>query len=196
MSAQHSNVDDLDDLLSEIARAGGQILLDQVSEQTVKAVVGPGAVWPQLSRGDIAREVFLEIRAGSSGRPNKTLEMQQFQQLAPLLMQIPGITPEFLAREGIRRMNDGIELEEAFTAALPSMQAMNQLLGRAAGAPGAAGPSPDAGPAPGAQGPRGIENGPRIPAPAGMEPRLPPGTTPEGLPPETVPPRLRQIAGM
>src|ERR1019366_1615235 len=43
ISGVNSNVDDLDDLLSELARAGGEIQLKEFSSETVKCIVGPGA---------------------------------------------------------------------------------------------------------------------------------------------------------
>ena len=65
-SALSSSIDDIDDTLSAIARAAGQILLLNMSEEMVKQIVGPGAMWPVLTKADVAKEIFLEIEAGSS----------------------------------------------------------------------------------------------------------------------------------
>lgn len=157
MSAHGSTVDELDELLTELARAGGQILLSELQPETVKEIAGPGAVWPQLDRELIAKEIYLEIEAASTGRPNKALEVQNAQALAPIIMQIPGISPEWFAREMIRRMDDRLDLTEAFAAGVPSMASMNSAGGM--GAPGA-GPG-QAGQEPGSQGPQGAQNAPR-----------------------------------
>jgi hypothetical protein len=150
-------MDDMDGLLTEFARAAGQILMANMSEETVKKVCGPGAVWPSLSRADLASEVTLEIEAGSSGRPNQAQDIQNMQTMLPLLMQIPGIDPVFLAKEALRRMDDRLNIEEAMKQGVPSIQAMNQLAGRPPAAPAApAGEGED----PNAQGDEGADNAP------------------------------------
>jgi hypothetical protein len=63
--------DDLDDMLTALFRAAGQVLLGNLSAETVKQIVGPGAVWPELSRQDIMAELWLEVKAGSSGPPER-----------------------------------------------------------------------------------------------------------------------------
>lgn len=135
MSSLASVMDDMDDLLTQFARAAGQILMAEMSEQTVKEICGPGAVWPQLTRAELAREITLEIEAGSSGRPNKAQEIQNAQQLYPLLMQIPGIDPMFLAKDLLRRMDDRLDIDAAIQDGLPSIASMNQMSRPSAAAP-------------------------------------------------------------
>ena len=106
-----SNVDDLDDLLTHLAKHGGQLLFSNVAEATVKRIVGPGAVWPDLTRQQIAEEVWLEIEAGSSGNPNQAQQIANAQKIYPLVMQIPNIDPEFLARDLLHRLDDKLDLD-------------------------------------------------------------------------------------
>ena len=47
----------------------------EMSLPSVQKIVGIGAVWPELSREEIANEVLLEIEAGSMGRPNQAQEI-------------------------------------------------------------------------------------------------------------------------
>lgn len=162
MTSMGSNVDDLNDMLTQLARNGGQILMREMSAEQVKKVVGVGAVWPELSRQDVANEVLLEIEAGSMGRPNAAQEVANAQRLYPLLIQLPGIDPEFLAKDLLRRLDDRLDLTQAFKSALPSIIAMN---GAAQGAAGAGAP------AGAAQGPQGANNSPQGPqAPTGGPP--------------------------
>jgi hypothetical protein len=120
-----SDVDDLDELLTDLARAGGEMLMQEMPAEMVKRIVGPGAAWPGSPTEANNSELWLESEASGSGRPNKALEVSNFQMLAPLLMQIPGISAEFLAREGIKRLDDRLELEDVFNPQLPSVQAQN-----------------------------------------------------------------------
>lgn len=174
-SAIGSAVDDIDETLSAIARSSGEILLLNVSEDTVKEVVGPGAVWPTLTKAAVAKNIFLEVEAGSSGRPDQQLSVMNFERLAPILMQLPGVTPTFLAREAIKRLDDKLDVDEAFAEGAPSIMAQNAAKGP--GGPG----GPGAGPAPAAQGPMGGNNAPRPPQPKPEAPGVK-STQPIGAP--------------
>lgn len=121
-----SNIDDLDEWFTALARASGQVLLREMALETVKSVAGPGAVWPELRAQEIAEEVYLKIQAGSSGRPNKAQDLANLERAVPILTQTPGINPEWLAKHTLRTLDAHIDLSEAYTAGLPSITAMNR----------------------------------------------------------------------
>jgi hypothetical protein len=191
-----SNVDDLDDLLTHLAKYGGQLLFANVNEDTVKKIVGPGAVWPELTRQQIAEEIWLEIEAGSSGNPNQAQEIANAQKIYPLVMQIPGIDPEFLARDLLHRLDDKLDLTQAFKSPLPSIVAMNTMARGPAGPPGVgqvATPSKGATPAgPAQQGPAGEQNAPQNPRPGGS---FPPPTPGPASGPATPTPGMGRLTG-
>jgi hypothetical protein len=124
-TAMGSNVDDLDEFLTELSKASGQILLTMMDPSTAQKIAGPGASWPTLTAQEIADNLMLEIQAGSSGRPNKAAEIANFERLAPTLLQIPGIDPSWMAKEAVRRMDDSIDLTDVIKGALPSIVAQN-----------------------------------------------------------------------
>lgn len=113
MAITSSNVDDLDDFLSTLARMGGEMCLREMSLQTVQRIVGPGAAWPEANRQDFLNSIYLETVAASSGRPNKAMELQNARELGPLLLQA-GANPMFLVREFVKRLDDRLDPEEAF----------------------------------------------------------------------------------
>lgn len=160
MSSLQSNMDDMDDFLTEVMRAAGQVALMEIGKEEVVRVVGPGAVWPQLNGQDVADEIFLEIQAGSSGRPNKAVEIQNITQLAPTLLQIPGMNPEWLARQLLTRMDDRLDLTDAFLAGNPSIQTLNAMAAKPLGAApqGAGKPGGPGEEDPNAQGAQGAGN--------------------------------------
>src|SRR3546814_1973766 len=84
------NVDDLDEFLTEVARATGQLMLLELDEATAKRIAGEGAVWPALSREDVISEIFLTVKAGSSGRPNKAAEIANRELAFPFVVQLQG----------------------------------------------------------------------------------------------------------
>ena len=152
--------DDFDDMLTALFRAAGAVLLSELSEQTVKGIAGPGAVWPTLSRSEIVNELWLEVEAGSSGRPNADREAARFERTAPILMQVPGITPAYLAKRALEILDPNVNLDEAIAAGLPSIASMNQRL-----------------PAPG-----GGANDPNAQGAHGSDPQTPKPTRDQGQP--------------
>lgn len=175
MSASADNIDDLDMALTALARAMGQVMLLELDIGTVREIAGPGAVWPELNREQVARELLLEIEAGSSGRPNKAAEMANLDRAMPIVLQLPGVNPAPFVKKYSWLLD--INPEDAFVEGLPSITALNAMRGP----PGGAGPDD-----PGAQGPQGADNAPRPPQdePAG-QPAFPSpgaGTAPVGAP--------------
>ncbi len=115
-----SNVDDLDDFLSVLAESAGQILLQEVSQETAIRIAGPGALWPAPGQNqDFINELYLDVVAASSGRPNKALEIANFTQVAPIMLQA-GVNPQFIIRESLKRLDDRLDPEEAFSGPGPS----------------------------------------------------------------------------
>lgn len=162
-----SSVDDLDNFLTMVARASGQILLREMSPERVTAIVGPGALWPPMTLDEIADQLFLEIEAGSTGKPNQASEISNWQQLLPMIMQMPGLDPQWLLRETLRRLDDRMDVTDAIISGLPSIAMQNQAM------PQNAVQSGDPGQAPGAQGGQGVDN-----AAAGPS-MVPPGSGPQ-----------------
>ena len=132
----NSVTDDMNDLLTDLARAGGELLMLNVSAQVVKEIVGPGAVWPEIDRETVAKNVYLKVDAGSDGTPNKQQDVQNMVQLLPILQRIPGISPEWMARQLITRMGDDMDLTDAFAEGVPSVEALNQLMAQPPPPPG------------------------------------------------------------
>jgi hypothetical protein len=172
MSSIGSNIDDLDDFLSELARASGEIAFANFSLATVQKIAGKGAAWPQATRQEIAEGLMVDFEAGSSGRPNKAQEVQNFTALAPMLMQIPGITAEWMARQAVRVYDDRIDPTDAIVAGMPSIQAQNGLAAPSTGVPGTD---------PNAQGPAGGANAAQAPGQNAMPgPQQPDQVDPAG----------------
>lgn len=151
MSVNDSDIDDLDNLLTAIARSCGQLMLQELRKETVIEIAGPGAVWPDLppTREQIAKDLILGIEAGSNGRPNKAAELANFERAMPHLALLPGVNPAPLAKKALALMD--IDVEDALVEGLPSIQAMNKMAGSAP----AAGAGPDS---PDQQGDKGGDN--------------------------------------
>jgi hypothetical protein len=155
-SSDDASIDDLDSFLTKIARDSGIILKREMSEEQVKRIVGPGAFWPDVATDDLMAEIDLEVEAGSSGKPNQAVEIDNFMKLAPILQATPGINPVWLAKEGAKRLNDRIDINDAILASAPAIIAQNSMQQPPSGDPAAD---------PNAQGPAGAQNAPQAPQP-------------------------------
>lgn len=123
-----SNIDDLDEHLGAVARATGAVLLRELSKETVTKIVGPGAVWPEYNREQVAEEIYLDIKAGSSGRPNQAAELANRERAMPWLVQIPGVNPTPILKDYLELLN--IDVDEAIVEGLPSIVAQNSMAGQ------------------------------------------------------------------
>jgi len=121
-----SHTDELDDFLSDLVRAFGEITLQELSLETVQQIAGVGAVWPDLTAKEIQAELELKIEGGSSGKPNSAAELGKLERISPIIIQIPGFKPKKLAATILDKMDSKYNIEDFFEEGLPSMVSMNQ----------------------------------------------------------------------
>jgi hypothetical protein len=129
VSSLQSNIDDLDECLTDVMRGTGQILFLYMSLKTVQDIAGPGASWPQMDRTQVAKETMLSVKAGSSGRPNKAGRMAAIEKIGPMLMQMPDIDPGKIAGFMIQELDENIDIDDFKKSGQPSIVAMNAQAG-------------------------------------------------------------------
>ena len=148
-----SNVDDLDTSLSTVGQMTFEMLIQEMPSATVKQLIGQGATWPDLRSQRLATmsEIYVSIAAGSSGRPNQALEVQNFQQIGPQLaslMHAEGLSLVPLIKEGVRRLGDKLEVDDFLQrspmamAAQQAQQAQQAAQAQPAGKPAAGNHAP------------------------------------------------------
>lgn len=98
MSRTTEMQDMIEDLISEMADYGLQVLLMELTEAQVVKIAGPGAVWPRIAREDVYNMVRVRVRGGSTGKPNKREEREQWLQLLPQLQQAIQTVSELMAQ--------------------------------------------------------------------------------------------------
>lgn len=79
--------DVVEDWISDMAQFAAEIMLQEMTPPQVQRIAGAEAVWPQMNKEQIFDLVQIEIRAGSSGRPNKSKEREQWGQMLPQIQQ-------------------------------------------------------------------------------------------------------------
>ena len=96
VTVSSSDVDALDDGLTDSAKIGQQLLMCEMSRETVMQIAGVGAAWPDdpKTRQDFLNEIDLEVIAASSGRPNKAVEIANLDKVIPLVLQAVQLPPQ------------------------------------------------------------------------------------------------------
>lgn len=80
-------LDVLEDWLSDISTYSAQLLLQNVNAEMIKQRFGEASVWPELDKKDLFGMVNIKIRAGSTSKPNRMRERDQWIQLLPELKE-------------------------------------------------------------------------------------------------------------
>lgn len=100
-----SKRDQLDMLFNDLAEYTIETARAFVSTEDAQALAGPDAFWPPYEGAeDMVKMLLINVRAGSSGKPNTALERQSWATLLPMLQssitqiaQLRGATPDAMA---------------------------------------------------------------------------------------------------
>lgn len=118
--------DTIEDMIEDMAKYAIEILTGELTIPEVVRFAGDKAVWPEGGQMDQVFDVLnLEIRAGSTGKPNKNGEREQWIQLMPILQEAITKITELratgqndmadaiteLTRESLRRFDERIDLD-------------------------------------------------------------------------------------
>lgn len=139
MTVSSSNVDDLDGFLSRLARAGVEMILRAFSEETIKLQAGDGALIPLMDREAYIRMVTINVKAASSGRPNKALDTANYERIVPQLIAA-GANPIAIIEEGVRRLDDQLDVTKFFPVVPPTSPMGATEEAQPGGGPGASQP--------------------------------------------------------
>ncbi len=118
--------DAIEDWIRDIAQYVAEILLQELTPPQVQRMAGEGAVWPQMRKDEIFDLVQIEIRAGTTGKPNKIQEQKNWLEFMPQLRELIAQVSELrkagdaetadalvrVARETIRRFDERFDVEE------------------------------------------------------------------------------------
>ena len=154
--------DSVEDALTELAVYTSEVALTNMSRADAQHIAGPDAFWPEgLTAEELTQLVNIEIRGGSSGKPNTSAEREAWGTLLPMLQQavtmigqLRGSSPldiadklEALLRETASRAGDRLDVDRLVPQDGVSPMLAGPMAAPMPGGP-AAGPMP-AGPAAG-----------------------------------------------
>ena len=118
--------DTLEDVLNELGPYALEILLRKMDETEIQAICGPDSVWPAMSIDEIFNLVSIQVRGGSTGKPDRLQEQDRWTKLLPVIQNaiekvatLREAGQEALAnavieltRETLRRFDERVDIEQ------------------------------------------------------------------------------------
>ncbi len=120
--------DTMEDLLSELGSAALQICLRKLSPAEVERIAGPdgAASWPTMTASEIFKNVTVDVRGGSTGKPDKLQDQDRWTKMLPVIKETIQQVSELrangqgalaqalieLTRETLRRFDERLDLEQ------------------------------------------------------------------------------------
>lgn len=123
-SAERQDV--IEDMLNELGPYALEICLRKMSVEEVRLIAGKDAEWPSMSIDGIFNLVKVEVRGGSTGKPDRLQEQDRWTKLLPVIKeaveqvaklreagqdQMANVVIE-LTRETLRRFDERIDIEQ------------------------------------------------------------------------------------
>lgn len=128
--------DAIEEQLTEISRYLAELVLQAFPVEVATRYAGPGAMWPTLDKEEIYALVSINIRGGSSGKPDTRAEREAWATLLPMIEKAiaeismlqgnPQTQPAAeakieLLKETVRRMDDRIDVERFIPKVAPML---------------------------------------------------------------------------
>ena len=83
-----ARLDELEDALTDMSEYAGQLALQFLSIEDARKYAGPNAEWQQLSTEDAFTTFYIDIKAGSTGKPQEQPDREQWGTLMPLIREV------------------------------------------------------------------------------------------------------------
>lgn len=119
-------VDSMEDLLTEVGEYALQVCLRKMTPEEVKRVAGADAQWPTLSTEQVFEQVYVQVRGGSTGKPDRLQEQDRWTKLQPIIEKTVTSVAELyskgqvrlgqalvaMLRETLRRFDEHIDIDQ------------------------------------------------------------------------------------
>lgn len=123
-SAERQDI--IEDVLNEAGVYAVEVMLRMMSIDEVREIAGADAQWPQLSIDQIFNLVAIEVRGGSTGKPDRLQEQDRWTKLLPVIEKAVTTVAELrekgneplaqsvieLTRETLRRFDERLDIDE------------------------------------------------------------------------------------
>lgn len=102
----------IEELIHDVNECAIEMALQLFPEENVKAMAGPGAVWPLIDRDHLWRQLLVVIEPGMSGKPDQDKVLAKWIGVSDLMNRI-GLTvnPVEMGRKILDELNLGIDFK-------------------------------------------------------------------------------------
>lgn len=122
-SAERTDI--LEDLLTDVGKYTLEMCLRMLGPDDVRKIAGEDAQWPELSADEVFQLVTLQVRGGSTGKPDRLQEQDRWTKLLPVIEKAMAQVSQLrqagqddaaqavteLVRETLRRFDERIDLD-------------------------------------------------------------------------------------
>ena len=115
-----SRRDELEGVLADLGLWVLQVAMQKLPIEEVIRIAGPDAVWPELSVDEVMSAFEVNVKAGSTGRPNKDAKRQAWSTAMPLIEKMITVIGNFRSQ--------GPQMEWAVKPYLAMMETTFELL--------------------------------------------------------------------
>lgn len=124
-SAERTDI--MEDLLSEAGTYTLEMMLRKYTPEDVKRIAGEEAVWPQMTADQVFENVSVEVKGGSTGKPDQLQEQDRWTKLLPVIQEamtkvaelraVPGGAQQAeaivaLVKETLRRFDERLDIDQ------------------------------------------------------------------------------------
>lgn len=134
--------DTFEDLLTEVGQYAAEILLRRMTLAEVQQIAGEDAVWPQMDIEDVFRNLTIEVKGGSTGRPDRLQEQDRWTKLLPVikdaLTQVAELRASgqeqlaqaviLLTKETLRRFEERLDIDQLLPPPAEGQPDAHQLM--------------------------------------------------------------------
>jgi len=137
--------DTIEEWLGEIARYAASLILRNMSDDEASRIAGEPVILPKVHVEEALRLLSVEIRPGTTGKPDEAAERERWIQLMPQMMQLYQMAqqahqagadakPFFeLIKETLRRFDERIDIERFLPRFGPNIPTQGDIDGTRAG---------------------------------------------------------------
>lgn len=150
----------LETFIGDVVLCIGDMAMMGIPEENVKARCGDMAFWPMVGRDQLFQQLRLDIKAGSTGRPDAKQETEFWTGMPQFLAGL-GLMPNglYIAEQAFKSMGRNIDINKVALGPMPPPVPGGGPPGIGAGKPGPG----SGGPRPGSGAPPMSESGPPRP---------------------------------
>ncbi len=151
-SRSNERLDELESVLTEIYQYVAEMLVLELDQSMAAEIAGEGVFWPEIDKETLFKNVAVDIKGGSTTKPDRAREQKQWTELLPQIMELvntimqmrqgtvdpntqqisPGVPDDqnpfvWLLEETLKRYDERISMDQILPGQQPQQNNVEQL---------------------------------------------------------------------